>query len=96
MDITALANLGLPATLDEAVQRLDRVLDPDEKRQLAQTGKDAVVFAYHFGLGLAIRNAFQLHTGNPELLASCGADHPDDASTVILLALWERLQQPDE
>lgn len=97
MDIaTLVANLGFPTTLDEAVESLDHVLEPEEKRQLAQTRKDDIVFAHHFGLGLAIRNAFQLHTGNPELLASCGVSHPDNASTAILLALWERLQQPDE
>jgi len=96
MNIATLADLRPPTTLAEAVERLDLVLEPEEKRQLAQTRKDDIEVAHHLGLGLAIRNAFQLHAGNPELLASCGVTHPDDASTAILIALWERLQQADE
>ena len=93
MDVAQLARVELPKTLAEAVERLDRILDPNDKRSLAKTPKDDLEVIYHFGLGTAIRNAFELHTGNPALLASCGASHPDDASTVIIEALWDRLQK---
>ena len=45
----------------------------------------------HFSLGMAIRNAFDLHVPWSKLLASCGVVHPDDASGVIIRALWRRL-----
>ena len=92
MDTAQLARVELPKTLAEAVERLNDILDPDDKRDLAQTLKDDLV-DYHFGLATAIRNAFELHTGNPGLLASCGVSDPDDASTVIIEALWTRLQE---
>ena len=49
MDTTQLARVELPKTLAEAVERLNDILDPDDKRDLAQTLKDDLV-DYHFGL----------------------------------------------
>ncbi|WP_370869898.1 DUF6794 domain-containing protein [Methylobacter sp.] len=52
----------------------------------------------HFGLGMAIRNAFGLHEQGSKLLASCNNNelynsvHPDDASGMVILALWQSLQ----
>lgn len=89
MDIAQL--IALPKTLDGAVDRLAYLLDPEATGAIAGTTKEAFVENKHFGLGLSIRNAFELHTGNPELLASCRTRHPDDASTLILAVLWDRL-----
>jgi hypothetical protein len=36
----------------------------------------------HFSLGMAIWNVFGLHEPGRKLLASCGVEHPDDASGV--------------
>jgi len=93
MDVAQLARVELPTTLSEAVERLNRILDPNDKRTLMETPKDDLEVTYQFGLGTAIRNAFELHSGNPALLASCGASHPNNASTVIIEALWDRLQK---
>ena len=54
--------------------------------------KEDDLFNLHFGLGLAIRNAFGLHEPGSKLLASCGTSHPNDASWVIISALWRALQ----
>jgi len=48
---------------------------------------------FHHGWGTGIRNEFGLWKGNKELLADCHAEHPDDASMVIIQAVWERLQK---
>ena len=77
MDTAHLTPLGLPPTLAEAVDRLNDILGPDDKRTIAETLEDDLV-DFHFGLGLAIRNAFKLHRGNLALLASRGTTHPDD------------------
>jgi len=91
MDTAHLVYLGLPTTLDEAVECLNNTLGPDDKRTLMETLEDDLVDC-QFGLGLAIRNAFALHSGNPDLLAACGTTHPDDTAAVIIEALWHRLQ----
>ncbi|NOS75001.1 MAG: hypothetical protein HOP36_10815 [Methyloglobulus sp.] len=47
----------------------------------------------HFGLGLAVRNAFGLHDRGSTLRLSCGTEHPDDASQIIIQALWEKVKE---
>ena len=81
----------IPTTLKEAVERLNEILGPDDKRTLMETLEDDLL-DYHFGLGLAIRNVFAFHRGSLDLLACCGPPHPEDASSVIIEALWRRLQ----
>jgi len=81
-----------PGTVDEVVERLMLVLDEDDKVLVRDRSKDDL-FALHFGLGLEIRNAFGLHGRNPTLIESCGCSDPDDASMVIIEALWRTLRQ---
>ncbi len=69
---------------------------------------EEVLNIHHFGLGSRIRNEFGLWQGNDQLLASCFPDatdpymlviikhDPDGASRVIVGALWERLQSPEQ
>jgi hypothetical protein len=82
-----------PRTIDEAVDRiLAKLTDvqKDELRKAPASDLDSL----HFGLGAAIRNEFGLWAGNTDLLAACGSPdmHPDAASSVIVRAVWERLQ----
>jgi len=96
MDIGALAGVGNPTTVSEAVDRLVMVLNQEEKAGIAATSLDDLVSDYHFSLGQQIRNAFGLWGENPALMASCGTLVADDASSVILTALWIRLRSPSE
>jgi hypothetical protein len=96
MDIEALAGVELPDSVEVAVDRLVMVLDQEEKAQIAGTSLDDLVADYHFSLGLQIRNAFGLWGKNPALMASCGSLMADDASSVILTALWVRLHGSGE
>ena len=99
----------LPATVAEAVERLLVVLEPEALATVAGTDENEL-FNLHFGLGLWIRNAWLWHKRNPALLADCArikwagrlelpegftAIHPDDASGIIIRALWERLRSRD-
>lgn len=89
-----------PETVAEAVDMLLGLLSVEEKFEIAVMPKDKL-FNLHFGLGLAIRNAFGLHVPGSKLLASCNQTlhpgalynvvHPDDASGVIIKALWRNL-----
>jgi hypothetical protein len=63
--------------------------------QIVALPEDGLI-SLRFGLGQHIRNAFGLWEGNDTLLRACGTIEPDDASMVILEALWERLQQAYE
>ena len=47
----------------------------------------------HFSLGTDIRNSFSLHDKNSPLLKSLGLFvHPDDASMLVINALWKKLR----
>ena len=53
----------------------------------------------HFGLGMYIRNNFDLWSGNDKLLKLYNADNmyssknPDDISMEIIKVAWEKLQK---
>jgi hypothetical protein len=91
-------NFQHPETVDEAVERLMAILDGEQKIAIAVMQKEDLV-DLHFSLGLAIRNAFGLQEPGSKLLASCNNNelynsvHPDDASGVIILILWQILNQ---
>ena len=81
----------LPETIDQAVDELLRVLPKDNTAEITAMSKDDLI-ALHFGLGMWIRNNLGLWGGNRKLLQATGKEHPDDASGVIIDALWQRLQ----
>ena len=84
----------LPATVKEAVAVLVAELDEPSKKLLCSKSLDALV-EFHFGWGMGIRNSFGLWGRNePLLLDACGGKrcHPDNASTVIIRATWQDLQ----
>ena len=84
------SNSMQPETVDEAVELLISILEDRHKILLSILKEDELI-DLHFGLGLSIRNAFGLHDPGSKLLASCGVVHPDDASGVIIQALWIKL-----
>jgi hypothetical protein len=88
-------NSRLPETIDEAVERLMMILEGEHKVALAVM-REEDLFNLHFSLGMAIRNAFGLHVPWSKLLSSCGVVHPEDASGVIIQALWRRLRASSE
>ncbi len=87
-----------PKTVEEAVNQLISELPIHDKRRISNMSEDALG-NLHFSLGQVIRNEFGLWAGNEELLESCRSVagktdlHIDSASSVIIEALWERLQQ---
>ena len=80
-----------PETVDEAVERLITLLEDRHKMLLTIMREDELT-DLHFGLGLSIRNSFGLHDADSKLLRDCGVDNPDDASEVIIKALWNQLK----
>lgn len=85
-----------PRTMKAAVNRLLEEMSEDAKYRLKFSGKNDLV-KYHFGLGMYIRNEFNLWHKNNDLLLECGGTemHPDEASIVIIESLWKELQLID-
>lgn len=81
---------GLPQTVKQAVDfLLEHMLEEDRVWLSTLPKKDMIKF--HFGAGMWVRNNFGLWKENKALLKDTGKEHPDDASGVILDAVWERV-----
>jgi len=85
-----------PATLDEAVGVVIAAL-PDEERDKIAGLPEFDLIHLHFGLGMWIRNNLGIWQGNDALMASLNeierGVHPDDASMLIVKAVWMRLRE---
>jgi hypothetical protein len=79
-----------PSTVDEAVERLTVILSDSEKRTLASTPEQELM-DFHFSLGLAIRNGFELHRPDSRLVIEYGT--ADDVSIQIIHQLWKKLNE---
>ena len=87
-----------PQSVEEAVDRLHANMGLNDEILLATMNEEDLIDA-HLALGHQIRHEFGLWTGNIALLESCRiiADdkdlHIDDASMVIINALWEKVKK---
>ncbi|MPN26099.1 hypothetical protein SDC9_173523 [bioreactor metagenome] len=84
-----------PETVDAAVQMIISRL-PEKDQALIKGTKKEDLIQYHHGWGTGIRNYYGLWRGNRKLLLSACDEKPclpDDASTKIIEAVWERLQK---
>jgi hypothetical protein len=64
-----------------------------DRTRIRDTKKEDLI-SFHHGWGTGIRDEFGLWRGNTNLMTACHADHPDDASMVIIEAVWQKLQKP--
>jgi hypothetical protein len=88
---TASARQDWPQTVDAAATRILATMKDADKQRVRATKKEDLI-RFHHGWGTGIRNDFGLWAGNKDLMADCHAAHPDDASMVIIEAVWRRLQ----
>ncbi len=79
-----------PVTIDEAVGVVIATLSDDDKTKIAAVSEPNLI-GLHPGLGTWIRNNLGLWSGNERLLESADTKDADDASLVIIEALWRRL-----
>lgn len=87
-------SLGYPVTLEDAANDVVSWLGDVPKQQVRAVSREDLT-QFHFTLGMSIRNDLGLWSGNPELACSaCGGVpcHPDEASSRILEAVWDKLQ----
>jgi len=84
-----------PKSIEEAVRRLLTEL-PDKDQQVIRIMAEDQLSFLHISVGNYIRNEFGLWESNVELLKACcpdtSSENADDASMVIIKALWWKLQ----
>ena len=80
-----------PSTLQQAVDTIVKSMDDENKNRLLELELSDLQKFLH-GWGTGIRNAFNLWS-NVDLLTDCGSPsmHADDASAVIMNAVWYHL-----
>jgi len=87
-----------PKTVAEVVEILHANMTLNEEFFLA-SAEEQDLFDLHMSLGHQIRDDFGLWTGNDALMESCRSVsanpdlHVDDASMVIVKALWEKIME---
>ena len=78
-------------TVEEVVvDIIDNMSEADKTEVLQTVEKDLIHF--HHGWGRDIRNRYKLWQ-NTELVKATGTTHIDDASGVIIKAVWDALRE---
>jgi hypothetical protein len=91
-DHLTLVKKTLPATVDEAVVWIVGQLSAESRTALASRSKEKLG-EIRFSFGMWVESSLGLLGGNRELLEACGKQHPDDASAVIVRAVWEKVKR---
>ncbi|WAC73759.1 hypothetical protein OU995_03190 [Roseateles sp. SL47] len=83
-----------PLTVSATVKDLLTRMSAESKATVKDTKKEDLIL-FHHGWGTGIRNYYGLWRGNQKLIQSaCGKPcHPDDASMIIIEAVWAELQK---
>jgi hypothetical protein len=85
---------ALPTTIEGVVRDIISRLTAEERARIKTTSKQDLIL-FHHGWGTNIRNRYGLWQSNSKLVhAACGKPcHPDDASMIIIEAVWQALQK---
>jgi len=87
-----------PVDLFDAVEYLNCKWSEKDKRKIAYLTEDKVIGMYHFGIGMGIRNNWELWQGENDLVKffnSHGIFHPDDMSSIILISFHRKLNNKE-
>ncbi len=95
-DIKTLERNQWPTSVNAAVVDLLAGLSDEDKASLREMRKEDLIRLHH-GWGTGIRNQYGLWRGNRSLIESaCGKPcHPDEASMIIIEAVWAAVQRDD-
>ena len=83
-----------PPTLEEIVEQILEDMSEADKANVVNTAEDDLI-SFHHGWGTGIRNHYNLHQRHA-LVKALGAEHPDDASMIIIKAVWQKLKDSGE
>jgi hypothetical protein len=83
----------LPRNIDRVVERIVKNIEPQFREKLLETKRENLVQFQEWGTG--IRHSLCLDAGNNDQLirSACNGElcHPEQASMVIMEAVWDRL-----
>ena len=83
-----------PTTVAEVVEDIIENMSEADKANVANTPEDDLIM-FHHGWGTGIRNHYNLWQ-NQALVKATGKEHADDASMVIIKAVWQALRDSGE
>lgn len=81
---------NFPQTIDSAVRVLLGLLSPGDLEKITRSAESELE-SEHYALGQWIRNNLGLWAGNTALMNATCTQNADDASGVIMRALWRHL-----
>jgi hypothetical protein len=97
-DCDAYSKKYIPKTLDDALTYLACTWTKNDKDSFRIKPEQEAVTTLHFGVGLSIRNGWNLWKGKNALVKyfkSVGIFHPDDMSSIILISFHRHLNGND-
>ena len=84
----------LPRSVNRVVERIVKNIEPEFREKLLETKREDLV-QFQVGWGTGIRDSLCLEAGNNNQLlrSACKGErcHPEEASMVIMEAVWDRL-----
>ena len=86
-------SMRTPTTVQEIVEEIVESMSEADKANVVNTSEDDLIM-FHHGSGTGIRNHYLYR--NSALVAATGKEHPDDASMVIIKAVWQALRDSDQ
>ena len=82
-----------PTKLTEIVEDILNQISEADKATVMDTAEDDLI-EFHNSWGMEIRNRYNLWH-DKALVKELGAEHPDDASMIIIKAVWKALQEKE-
>ena len=90
-DFSLRVEVDKPTKLTEIVEDILKDMSESLKVTFRNTDEDNLI-AFHPGWGKGIRNKYDLWH-DKALVKALGAEHPDDASMIIIKAVWKALRE---
>ena len=92
-DFSLYVKADKPTTLPEIVEAILKSMPEADKTTIVTTDEEDLI-QFHDNWGRSIRNGYNLWH-DEVLVKALGAEHPDDASMIIIKAVWKALREPD-
>jgi hypothetical protein len=94
MQLPTISEADLPVTVADAIELMVAII-PKQVQDEIRAIKSEDVEQLHFSLGMWARKNFRLWNKDSEIRKQIGTVCPDNASSIIIWAFWERLQQSE-
>ncbi len=95
--IDSIQGVYIPKDLDDCIKQIDKFLNDSIKLEITRKTEDEFSSNAHFGLGLRMRNNWQLWGGSrlSKYFNELGIFHPDDISGIIIDSYYRHLNNKD-